>query len=333
MLGAHLLLRLTAEGKNLRATYRSEASLAAAQKIFSFYHQDGQPLFERITWVKADLMDVTALDGAMAGATHLYHCAARISFEGNDAEGLVRDNTRTTANVVNAALAAGIKKMLHVSSVAALGRGTRQAMIDENSRWTESKANSAYARSKYLSELEVWRGMEEGLEAVIVNPSIILGPGDWREGSPSMFRTIAGGFKFYSHGINGFVDVRDVAEAMQRLMESQVSGERFVVVGENRSYREVFNKIADCLGVKRPTIEAKPWMGAIVWRVVKLKTALFGGKAMVTKETVHTSFQENRYSHQKIREKLGMDFRKMEESVEDFCGMYEKDVARIANPR
>ncbi len=307
------------------ATYRSESKLELARKIFSFYNPDWQPLFSKIKWLKLDLADVAALGEALEQVDLLYHCAARISFEGNDGTGMVRDNTTTTANVVNAALQGGIKKMVHVSSVAALGRGANEKTIDEKSRWTESKANSAYARSKYLSELEVWRGMEEGLNAVIVNPSIILGPGDWSQGSPTMFRTIAGGFKFFSHGINGFVDVRDVAEVMIRLMRSEIHSERFVVVAENRSYRDVFFAIADCLGVKRPSVEAKPWMGAIVWRLVKFKTALFGGKAMVTKETVRTSFQKSFYSNKKVKEKLGMEFRPVEESVKDFCGIYGGD--------
>lgn len=325
MVGAHLLYRLTSGGQAVRAVYRGQARWDLTRRIFSYYTDEVEKLWQKIEWVQLDLMDVPALSDALKSMQQVYHCAAMVSFDPSDREKLMEVNLTTTANVVNCCLEHRVEKLVHVSSVAALGREAGKKLIDEKSHWTDSEANSAYARSKYQSELEVWRGTQEGLNAAIVNPSIILGPGEWEDGSGKLFDTIGSGFKFYTHGVNAYVDVRDVARAMTDLMASDITDERFVLAPENREYKEVFEIIARELGVKGPSIHARPWMGNIVWRLEKLRTSIFGGTSNVTRETARTAHQTNRYNSDKIRKKLGFDFTPLETSVRDFTNFYKAD--------
>ena len=325
MLGAHLLFELTSKGHRVTALYREDSDLDQVKKIFSYYTDDVESNFALINWVEADLMDVFRLAEAMEGMEQVYHCAALVSFDPKDADQLVQVNPQITSNVVNVSLEKGIKKLVHVSSVAALGRQKQGEPINEKTEWVESKHNSAYAKSKYLSELEVWRGAEEGLNAVIVNPSIILGPGKWDEGSAALFGRVAKGFKYYTNGVNAYVDTRDVAKAMCILMDSDISAKRFVLVSENKTYRSIFELIAKNLGVKPPGIHAKPWMGEIVWRLEVFRSRIFGGRPMVTKETAHTAHQMNYYDNGKVREKLGFEFRPVKETIADFAAFYKRD--------
>ena len=325
MLGSELMLQLLREGHELTATYRSAHKIDFTRRQFELAGQSDESSFSRIRWEQCDLLDVVRLEEVMQGAEQVYHSAALVSFDTGDDQALIDNNVQTTANVVNCALDQKVEKLLHVSSVAALGRNQHGGYIDESSRWTGSKGNSAYARSKYQAELEVWRAYEEGLPVVVVNPSIIIGAGDWQTGSSALFGKIANGFKFYSEGINAYVDVRDVAAASIALMKAGITGERFVLMAENRSYREVFEMIADALEVKAPSIEAKPWMGALVWRLEKLRSLITGKRPMVTPDTVRTSFQENYYSNQKVKEFLGLEFRSLQDTVHYYARLFQRD--------
>lgn len=325
MLGAHLLFELTSKGKHVKAICRSSSDLKGVRKIFSYYTSAPDEFLQRISWVEVDLMDAAAVWETMEGVEQVYHCAAIVSFNPADAERLMVINPETTANVVNAAIDCGVQKLVHVSSVAALGRKKQGQSINEKTEWVESKHNSAYAKSKYLAELEVWRGTEEGLNAVIVNPSIILGPGKWDEGSAALFGRVANGFKYFTDGVNAYVDVRDVAAIMHILMHNNISSQRYVLVSENKSYREIFNLIAQKMGVKPPSVHARPWMGEIVWRLEVWRSKLFGGKPMVTKETARTAHQMNYYDNSKVREMLNFEFRPVEQTIEDFSAFYQSD--------
>lgn len=325
MLGTELLCQLAAQGHDLVSCYRSKEKLAFARRQFELRGEESLGFFDQISWKSCDLLDLVRLEDLMKDINKVYHCAALVSFDSADSEALMRNNVRMTANMLNIARDVGVDKLIHVSSVAALGRNSPGKLINEKSRWTGRKANSDYARSKYLSELEAWRAFEEGLPLAIVNPSIIIGPGDWQTGSSALYGKIAKGFRFYSEGVNAYVDVRDVAKAMIRLMDSDILGERFVLMSENRSYRELFDMIAKALEVKSPSIKARPWMGALVWRLEKLRSLFTGSRPMVTPDTVKTSFQANHYSNEKARKTLDMEFRPVEESIGHFAEFYKRD--------
>jgi nucleoside-diphosphate-sugar epimerase len=256
----------------------------------------------------------------MEGIEQVYHCAAIVSFAPSRKRELFTINIEGTANVVNAALQAGIKKMVHVSSVAALGRIREGEPITETMNWTEETSNSVYGQSKYLGELEVWRGIGEGLNAVIVNPVIILGCADWKSGSSQIFKSVYDEFPWYTEGVSGFVDTGDVAKAMIALMQSNISNERFIISAENCSYRQVFNWIADGFGKKRPHKKVTPLIAKIVWRLEAIKSKFSGKNPLITKETATTALAEVRYNNEKLGKFLpDFQYTSIESAIHNTC--------------
>ncbi|HVI48004.1 MAG TPA: NAD-dependent epimerase/dehydratase family protein [Chitinophaga sp.] len=310
-LGSHLIRTLADAGKPVRALYRKQPSPQL------------QDLSDKIEWVQGDILDVCTLEDAMNGITQVYHCAAVVSFQPGERDSLLKINAEGTANVVNLALDAGVQKLVHVSSVAAIGRAREKAAIDEDCEWEESRNNSQYSISKYQGEMEVWRGIAEGLDAVIVNPSIILGAGFWDDGSGALLKNAWKEFPFYTTGVNGFVDVKDVAEAMVQLMDSDISGERFILSAENWDYQRLFTTMAHALGKKPPHIAVKPWMAEIVWRLEKVKGMFTGGKPLVTKETARTAQLKVYYNSNKILDALpGFSFRPLEQTIKEISTVF-----------
>lgn len=315
LLGSRLLYDLAKEGKFVRALKRNNSSL----ELFHNWTRDEPALQKKIEWVDGDLLDIFSLEQALMDVTIVYHCAASISFDPSKAKLMEQINIDGTANLVNLCLEKKkFKHFCHVSSVSSLGRMIDGAMIDEHSDWIPGSHNSNYGISKYGAEREVWRGISEGLNAVIVNPSIILGPGDWSKGSSELFLRIKNGFKFYTDGESGFVDVRDVSLALRFLIEKEITAERFILNGENISFHKFFNQIANALNVKAPSIQIKPWVSAIVWRLEKIRSLIVGKSPFITKETAHSSQQHYRYNADKIRA-LGFQFRPLNETIIDTC--------------
>jgi len=324
LVGSHVVYSLLLQNKEVVVLHRAQSNKEAILKVFSYYNKDPEALFSKIIWQEVDLLDGTELYSILPGVDIIMHCAATVSFNPRDFQSTVIDNPKITANVVNAALVTKVKKLIHVSSVAALGRKPGENHLNENSFWIESEANSNYAIGKHAAEMEVWRGREEGLAVAIVSPTIILGPGNWSQGSAALIKNIAEGFNYYTKGINGFVDVRDVATIMLRLASEEIEGERFVLVSENRSYQEVFALMADALGVKGPQIEVKPWMSALAWRWEALKSRITGKSPLITKETARTSLGEYYYENDKVKKVLDYRFIPIEKSVKDVANFYQK---------
>lgn len=269
----------------------------------------------RIDWVEGDVLDIVSLEEAMQGCNKVYHCAGFVSFLSKDKKQLHQINVTGTAHVVNAALNKGIVKLLHVSSIAALGRTSTEKYINEKTTWQDSPLNSEYAISKYLAEMEVWRGMAEGLNAVIVNPSVVLGAGDWKQGTCKFFSDVYKGMPAYTEGINGFVDVHDVVKLMLLLMNSNYQNERFILNGENASYKDLLFSIADALKKKRPAIKASRVLADAAWRISGIQSLLTGTKPLITKETARIATQKFYYDNTKIKTKLGFQFTPFNETV------------------
>lgn len=326
-LGAHVVCQLLQAGKTVRAFRRHTSDLKEFNLIFDWYLQN--KLFEpnareNLEWVEADVLDVDTLHEALQEATVVYHCAAIVSFEPNMRDEMMKVNVEGTANIVNISLLVGVKHFCYVSSIASLGRRKKGEHIDENNRWEHSSLNSNYAISKYRAELEVWRAAEEGLNVVMVNPGVFIGPGDFTKGSNHLIQSIYKGLPVYSMGINGYVDVRDVARAMLLLVERKITHKRFVMVSENMRIRDLFFAIADGFSKKRPAIMVKPWMAAIVWRLVWI-IRLFGKKGIaITKETARAAVNESFYSSQKIINELNFNFIPIAQTITDSCASYLK---------
>lgn len=279
--------------------------LSAGEKVKAIYHHApisiSDPLLEI---VPCDILDVISLETIMKEITHVYHCAALVSYDPKDREKLLKINIEGTANIVNACINQHVEKLVHVSSVAALGRIREGEMVTEKMNWTEETSNSIYGKSKYYAEMEVWRGIAEGLKAVIVNPSLILGGDNWESGSSAIFKSAYDGFKWYTEGVSGFVDVRDVAAVMILLMNSDISGERFILNGENLPFRQIFTSIANCFGKKPPSKRVTPFLAEIIWRLEAIRAKLTGGKLLLTKETVRTAQAKVYFDNSKILEAL-----------------------------
>ena len=264
---------------------------------------------------KSDVLDVIGLEEAMTGISKVYHVAGLVSFLPSDEANMIKVNVEGTANVVNAAIKAGVEKLLHVSSVAALGR-IRNEIVNESAQWTEEANNSNYGRTKYYGELEVWRGIAEGLNAVIVNPSIILGPADWNTGSTRMFKHAYEEFPWYTNGTTGVVDVRDVADIMISLMNGPVQSEKFIVSGHNVSYKELFTSMAVAFNKKPPHKAVTPFLAKIVTQVEKLKSFISGKPPLLTPETANTALAKIEYDSKKLLEYLpGFQYRTLEDTI------------------
>ncbi|MCW3105418.1 MAG: hypothetical protein JWO09_3858 [Bacteroidetes bacterium] len=326
-MGSHLLYELCSSGRLVSVLKRSNSNIANVRKVFSYYTSDPDTLLKNIEWRDASLLDVYSLLDAMEGITEIYHCAAMVSFEAAHQDEMMRTNIEGTANLVNAALEKGIRKFCHVSSISALGRAENGELTNEDTFWKSSPDNSNYSISKYGAEREVWRASEEGLNVVIVNPSLIVGPGNWEQSSPNMFSKGYKGIKFYSSGINGFVDVRDVARLMIRLMESPLSNQRFLLNAENASFRHFFDLIHKGFSKTPSTIKAGKFLSSLAWRADKFRSLLTGSAPLITRETARSAHRISRFSNQKILDAFpGYEFISLEQSVSDTCKLFLKDL-------
>lgn len=319
-LGSYIVCMLLQEGKMVRALRRASSSMLEFEAIFQYYFQqtseaDLAEIKKRLQWIEADVNDIPSLERALDGVTTVYHAAAMVSFIQKDKDRLMQVNVEGTANMVNISLLKGVQQFCHVSSIAALGRSNNQEPITENEKWTESKFNSNYAISKYKAEKEVWRAAEEGLNVVIVNPGVILGVGDWNKGSCKLFQMVWKGMPFYTHGINGYVDVQDVARAMIYLTEQKAYQERFVLVSENMNMFDYLTQVAKLMNKKPPTIKVNYLIAQLAWMVDGLRCALVGKKPALTRETARASLKQFYYSSKKIKSKYNFEFTPMDQTI------------------
>jgi nucleoside-diphosphate-sugar epimerase len=314
-LGAYIIKELVQKNYSVRAMRRSN-------KLPFFIPQN---IFDKVEWIDGDILDVVTLENAMNGVDTVIHAAAKVSFASGERNEMFKTNIEGTANVVNAALSQNVKKFIHVSSVAVLGRTDREEHINESNPWKENTLTTNYAVSKYRAEMEVWRAIGEGLNAVIVNPSTIIGYGDWNESSCAIFKSVYNEFPWYSNGINSFVDVEDVAKAILLLMESDINGERFILGCENYSFRKLFDLIADGFGKKHPTREATPFLGELAWRLEKVKTFFSRKRSILTKETARVARSKTYFENDKIKKFLPeFSFTPLEQTINNSCKAYEK---------
>lgn len=309
LLGSYLLRDLVARGKKVRALYRT--AIPATDWAAS------------VEWIQGDILDPVLLAASMQGVQEVYHCAAVVSFNPHKRREMMKVNVEGTANIVNAALENGMPRLVHVSSVSALGRRYHDEPVSEASKWEEAKDYSQYGRSKYFAEMEVWRGISEGLSAVVINPSLILGAGNWNDGSSAIFKKAWEEFPWYSKGGGGLVDVRDVVAAMTALMKSDITAERFIINAENWTFRKLFTQMAHAFGKKPPYKKAPPAVIALLWRLEKVRNFFTGQEPLITKETAHTAQRTVIYDNSKLL-KFFPEFRytPVQQSIEAHCREY-----------
>lgn len=310
-LGSYVVRLLVANGYKVRALRRVNSRMDLVAGVA-----------DRVEWAEADVTEVPALEDAFAGVTQVCHCAAMVSFHPRDRHRMHQVNVEGTANVVNLSLHHGVQKLVHVSSIAALGRTPERPQLDERSKWVESAGNSQYAISKYQSEQEAWRGWAEGLPVAIVNPSIILGSGFWDEGSARFFRQIDSGLKFWPVGRSGFVDVRDVARFIQLLLENDIQGERFILNADNVYFKEFFRLLAQAIDRPMPPLKVTPLLAEVAWRVEWIKEKLTGMTPMVTRESARSSVSKYEYLHDKSLTVSGFSYRPLETTIRETAAQF-----------
>ena len=328
MVGSHLLYKLLKTSNKVRAIYRREHKLALVKKVFSYYSADYESLFDQIEWVEADITDIPALQRAFQDIDYVYHCAAFVSFEPDKYHVLRKINIEGTANVVNLCLSHQVKKLCYVSSIAAIGHQQNpQQLITEDTHWNQDADNSVYAITKYGAEIEVWRGTQEGIDAVIINPGMIIGPGFWNSGgSSSLIKKIYKGMPYYTHGVTAYVDVDDVVRAMVLLMQSPIKNERFIVISENLSFKEFQQQTALALGVKPASKEATPLILGLGWRLDWLNRLLTGKRRRLSRQMTRSARSITKYDASKIKNALDFKFKPMQVSIEDTCQLFLDDL-------
>ncbi|MDI5948728.1 NAD-dependent epimerase/dehydratase family protein [Flavobacterium yafengii] len=320
LVGAHLLLHLIENGEKVRAIYRSVTSMEKTKSLFSMYKKES--LFEQIEWIPADITEVPSLEIAFQNIDTVYHCAALISFDPKDEDILRKTNIEGTANIVNFCIAYEIKKLCFVSSIATLGDLLpHEKFITEETEWNPEKPHNDYAISKYGAEMEIWRGQQEGLNVIIVNPGVILGPGFREQGSGQLFTKVKNGLKFYTLGSTGFVAVTDVVRMAHQLMQSEINNERFTLIAENSVFRDILNTMADALGVKKPEIHAKPFFMEMLWRLDWFVSNISQQKRKLTQTTAKASYANSIYSNQKIKDTLKTDFINVHQYIKEISNL------------
>lgn len=325
LVGSHLLVKLTEQSQAIRATYRNETSLEKTKKVFKALESEAN--FNKIDWVKADLLDYFRLEDIFEGITHVYHAAAKVSFAAKDSDDLMAANIDGTANLVNLALEKRIEKFCYVSSVAALGSYPNNKATDEEALWQQHKNTSTYSISKYYAENEVWRASEEGLNVVVVNPATIIGFGNWNESSSSIIKKVYDEFPYYSTGGNGFVGVNDVVKSMVFLMNSETINERYILVSENLQFQELFTQIAKALNKKPPHQFVSRKRASFLVFAESIRAFFTRKNPVLTAESVDTAYRVKTYSNKKIKSNLGFEFESMEQVIKNTCNLYLKNLS------
>lgn len=323
LVGSHLLLELLSEGEKVKVLSRASSLRHQVLKTFEYYTDQSEEYFNNIEWIEGDITNYQSVERALEGVEKVYHCAALVSFA-KKKDLLFRTNVDGTANVVNACLGRRDVKLCFVSSIAALGQSEANEEITEAHMWKPNIKRSLYSISKFKSEMEVWRGIEEGLEAVIINPSVIIGPGSWKSSSSAFFPLVYKGLKFYTSGRTGFVDVRDVAKAMVLLMNSPLKNDRFIVSATNLSFKELFFKIAHALKVKPPKYEASPVILSIASKLDALKSAITFTERKISNDTISAAISHNHYNNVKLCSALGFKYRSFDQTINSCASLYLK---------
>ena len=315
IVGAHLLLKCVKQNTKVVATYRREESLKKIETLFENLSLNHPEDFKTIQWIKAPLNDLTLLNNAFKNIDYVYHCAAKVTLADSRTEKLMKSNVEGTANIVNASIKHKIKKLVYVSSIAAIGAEKNIITADEDSSWNSDQNHTAYAYSKYGAELEVWRGSREGLNIVIVNPGVILAGELWGRSTATLFRDVANGMRFYPTGSTAVVAVEDVVNVLMKLMKSDILNERFILVAKNISQKELLSKIATSIGIKPPNIPLKKWFLYSVFLFEKIFKLIGIRKNFLSIALIETLTSNQKYKGSKICGAINFHYGDIDETI------------------
>ncbi|MEO0403368.1 MAG: NAD-dependent epimerase/dehydratase family protein [Bacteroidota bacterium] len=316
LVGMHLIASLLSDGQQVVAGKRANSDLSAIRDFLKYSLPNVPGAFESIQWRDVDLEDRASFAIAMKDCNAIYHAAAMVSFHSKDFSRMVEFNVGSTRTMVDYALDHDVTFFGYVSSVAALGREENKP-ITESTEWKYDENNSTYAGSKYNAELEVWRGIEEGLNAYMVNPSIIMGIGDFTRSSAEIFKQVKKGMPYYPGGNNGFVAVQDVVEVLRHMCEKEAPSRRYMLVAENWSYQHLFDLVANAVNGKSPNKQAPLWTMKLYWRIQQIKELFTGKRAFVTRESLRNANQKYTYDATKVKNELNYQFQDVKEVIKE----------------
>ena len=325
LVGSHLLYQLSTQHNTIKAIYRSENSLDLVKRVFSYFTDDVETLFSKINWIKADITNIPSLTTVFEDVTTVYHAAALVSFDAKDYRKMRQVNIEGTANIVNQCISNSVEKLCYVSSIAAVGDSIDNNIVTEENEWSIQTSNNGYAITKYGAEMEVWRGSQEGIDVVVVNPGVILGAGFWTINTGQLFSKVAKGFSFYSEGVTGFVGVNDVVKAMIQLTESSEKNEKFILVSGNNSFKEIFTLIAKEFGKNPPSIKISITATKFLRRIDAVVTFITRKKRLITKESVRSLHGKTQYSSEKIKKQINFNFEPISQVIKEICAIYKKE--------
>ena len=326
LVGSHLLLKLVEQGVKVRAIHRADSDLYRVERIFSYYTGQSYDMFKKIEWATADINNIPDLEKAFEGVTHVYHCAALISFDPKDYGLLHKVNVEGTANIVNLCIANNIEKLCYVSSIAAIGKSIGEKEATEKNDWQQSNS-SVYSITKTAAELEVWRGSQENVPVVIINPGIIIGPGFWESGSGQLFKRANKAPKYFPPGGSGFVTISDVVSIMTSLMKSDILNERFIVISKNLTYRDILEKLTKAMKKEPPRKQIPGWVLEVLWRLDWSWSLFTNSKRQLTSASVFSLKNRTLYSNAKVIESLDFQFEPLEKTIS-----FSTDIFREENP-
>lgn len=320
LVGCHLLYQLVLENKKVNALHRKNSNIEVVKKVFSFYSQEYKSLFNKINWIEGDINDLSSLNHALKNITEVYHCAAFISFNRKDLEMMKKINIEGTANLVNCSIERKITKFCYVSTIAAVGE-RNNSLIDEECEWKEN--NNPYSETKHFAEMEVWRGIAEGLNAVIVNPGVIIGSGFWKRGSGAFITQVSRGMSYYPIGKTGFICVKDVVQIMIGLMKKNIFSQRFILVAENWKQKDFIYSICKNFNIEPPKKQASKSVMYLGLFVDLVRSKLLNKRRRLSRAIIKSGNSINEYSNEKIIKALNFKFSKVEDSIKETCKNFD----------
>lgn len=323
LVGGHLMWHLLQKNEKVIAIKRITSNINSLRTIFSFYTENPEAYLQKIEWRIANVMDVDSLGTVFEGIHVVYHCAAIVSLSNSGSE-LIETNVTGTRNIVKVSLNKNISKLCFVSSIAACGHTADNQLIDENTKWINNEHRSAYAQSKYLSELEVWKGISGGLNAVIVNPGVILGVSGTESGSSQLFSQVKKGLIFYTKGGSGYVDVQDVVKSMIVLTNSEISNERYIIVAQNCSNKEILSWMADGFKKRRPKIIIGKKLLLIIGFLSEMAANIFKFTPLIDRSMARSATNREFYSNSKSLEIPNFKYKSVEKCIAEVCVFLQK---------
>ena len=306
LLGSYMLRWFRHHGyTNLTATFHNDSKTLPAD------------LQQGIEWKKLVLPDIQDTHEIISGMDWVIHTAAYIGYNKNEKAKLLAINQEGTKHIVNACLEHQVKHFIYVGSIGALGKEKNFATLNEASPWLQNEFSTTYGLSKYLGELEAWRGSIEGLNVTAVLPSVILGTGDWQRSSLQIFDRVAKKSGWYPGGQTGYVDVRDLANFIGLILEKNKPGERWILNAENLSYEVIYRMIGQVLGLQKNFRPAPRWLANVILSSISLMT----GKQL-GKEILAPAYATFSYDHSKSLALDGFSYRPIEETIHEVTEIY-----------